>query len=128
MRHVDCISRTQLFEDLHKLLLPLAPQVQRIVLDQLPDVPPRSTHRCMTAEELTLIAQGGLVDLGAHTVAHRSLAHATPEEQRQELDGSKTFLENLLGHPVLDFSYPYGMTSTESQCTRGRFPIRGHNR
>jgi peptidoglycan/xylan/chitin deacetylase (PgdA/CDA1 family) len=52
--------------------------------------------------------------LGAHTVTHRSLAHSAPDEQRQEMDGSKTFLENLLGHPVHDFSYPYGMTSAQS--------------
>jgi peptidoglycan/xylan/chitin deacetylase (PgdA/CDA1 family) len=36
------------------------------------------------------------------------LAAQSPDEQSAELDGSKRWLEDFLGHPVSSFSYPYG--------------------
>jgi peptidoglycan/xylan/chitin deacetylase (PgdA/CDA1 family) len=46
--------------------------------------------------------------IGAHTVDHVALAAQTPSRATWEMKQSKLTLENLLGHPVNDFAYPYG--------------------
>ena len=46
--------------------------------------------------------------IGAHTVDHVALAAQVPSRATWEMKQSKLTLESLLGHPVLDFAYPYG--------------------
>ena len=46
--------------------------------------------------------------IGAHTVDHVALAAQTAARARWEILTSKSVLEGLLGHKVLDFAYPYG--------------------
>jgi peptidoglycan/xylan/chitin deacetylase (PgdA/CDA1 family) len=46
--------------------------------------------------------------IGAHTVDHVALAAQAPARASWEIKQSKLTLEELLGHPVLDFAYPYG--------------------
>jgi peptidoglycan/xylan/chitin deacetylase (PgdA/CDA1 family) len=46
--------------------------------------------------------------IGAHTVDHVMLAAQAPARATWEMNQSKLTLEALLGHPVLDFAYPYG--------------------
>ena len=55
-----------------------------------------------------MLAQGGLIEIGAHTVTHSVLAALTPSSQREEIKESKRFLEELLGRKVASFAYPYG--------------------
>jgi peptidoglycan/xylan/chitin deacetylase (PgdA/CDA1 family) len=68
-----------------------------------PDVP-----RPLTADELVRLADGGLVDVGAHSVSHPVLAALPRRRQHEEVAGSKRELEDLLGRPVSAFAYPYG--------------------
>src|SRR5438445_3861107 len=53
-------------------------------------------------------ADGMGFTIGAHTVDHVALAGQTPARAAWEIKQSKLTLEELLGHPVLDFAYPYG--------------------
>jgi len=46
--------------------------------------------------------------VGAHTMHHVSLIKVSLALAKAEIDGSKAYLEQLLGEPVLDFAYPYG--------------------
>ena len=46
--------------------------------------------------------------IGAHTVDHVALAPQAPARATWEMKQSKLTLEELLGHSVLDFAYPYG--------------------
>lgn len=46
--------------------------------------------------------------IGAHTVDHVALAAQPPARATWEMKQSKLALEQLLGHPVVDFAYPYG--------------------
>src|SRR5438270_3227422 len=46
--------------------------------------------------------------IGAHTVDHVALAAQSPARATWEMKQSKLALEQLLGHPVVDFAYPYG--------------------
>jgi peptidoglycan/xylan/chitin deacetylase (PgdA/CDA1 family) len=46
--------------------------------------------------------------IGAHTVDHVALTAQPPARANWEMKQSKSTLEELLGHPVADFAYPYG--------------------
>lgn len=105
--------RQRLFRSLFQLLVPLPEGEQRKVLDELlawagAESMGRPTHRTLTPEELTKLAEGGLVELGAHTMTHPVLSVLPVEAQRAEIQGSKARLEEILGCPVTSFAYPYG--------------------
>ena len=53
-------------------------------------------------------ADGMGFTIGAHTVDHVALAAQPYARASWEMSQSKLTLEGLLGHPVLDFAYPYG--------------------
>ena len=61
----------------------------------------------MTAAQVLAADQMGFT-IGAHTVDHAALAALSPARALWEMRQSKLTLEALLGHPVLDFAYPYG--------------------
>ena len=63
--------------------------------------------RYMTATQVRQMDADGMV-IGAHTVHHVDLLSIPPAAARMEIDNSLAALEVLLGHPVLDFAYPYG--------------------
>jgi peptidoglycan/xylan/chitin deacetylase (PgdA/CDA1 family) len=63
--------------------------------------------RYMTAAQITQMQAHGMV-IGAHTMHHVDLAAVPATVARDEISGSKSALEKLLGHQVLDFAYPYG--------------------
>jgi peptidoglycan/xylan/chitin deacetylase (PgdA/CDA1 family) len=46
--------------------------------------------------------------IGAHTVHHAMLASLPPAQVRWEMQQSRDTLAAVLGHPILDFAYPYG--------------------
>jgi peptidoglycan/xylan/chitin deacetylase (PgdA/CDA1 family) len=58
--------------------------------------------------------QGGLVEVGAHTVSHPLLSAHSLAFQRNEIRRSKVSLEEILGHPVTSFAYPYGAYTPET--------------
>jgi peptidoglycan/xylan/chitin deacetylase (PgdA/CDA1 family) len=53
-------------------------------------------------------ADGMGFTIGAHTVDHLALAAQAPARAAWEMKQSKLALEDLLGHPIVDFAYPYG--------------------
>jgi peptidoglycan/xylan/chitin deacetylase (PgdA/CDA1 family) len=61
----------------------------------------------MTPSQI-VAADGMGFTIGAHTVDHVALAAQAPARASWEIKQSKQTLEALLGHPVLDFAYPYG--------------------
>lgn len=61
----------------------------------------------MTAAQVRRMDSEGLV-IGSHTMHHLDLASVSPAVALAEIDGGKAALQTLLGHPVLDFAYPYG--------------------
>ena len=48
------------------------------------------------------------IQIGAHTYSHIDLTKASDAEVHKQLFDSKADLEQLVGHPVLDFCYPAG--------------------
>jgi peptidoglycan/xylan/chitin deacetylase (PgdA/CDA1 family) len=69
---------------------------------------PRRGERVLSKDEVNVIGKGGLIDLGAHTMTHRSLKGLSISQQMKEISGSKTQLEHVIGRPVKSFSYPHG--------------------
>lgn len=73
--------------------------------------------RPMTAGELLRLTQGGLVEIGAHTMTHRDLSALLPRVQYEEISNSRQKLEGIIGHPVRTFAYPYGTAKSFNQET-----------
>ena len=77
----------------------------------------RPTHRVLSSEEVLHLAQGGLVEVAAHTATHPVLSALPAAAQRDEILGSKTRLEAILPQPVVSFAYPYGAASDYTEET-----------
>ena len=69
---------------------------------------PRPSHRVLDEAHLRRLAEGKLIEIGAHSVTHSPLAALPVEEQAREIRGSKTALEEMIGAPVMSFAYPFG--------------------
>ena len=54
------------------------------------------------------------IEIASHTVHHADLSHASWGNTAYELAQSKVWLEQLLGHPVLDFAYPSGKFNAQA--------------
>jgi peptidoglycan/xylan/chitin deacetylase (PgdA/CDA1 family) len=48
------------------------------------------------------------IEVGAHTLHHVDLTKASPASLNLEVQGSRSALEQIVQHPVLDFCYPSG--------------------
>jgi len=66
-------------------------------------------HRPMTVEELRRLASSPLIEIGGHTMTHPTLALASVEEQRGEIETCRDALEALTGKRPAGFAYPYGL-------------------
>jgi peptidoglycan/xylan/chitin deacetylase (PgdA/CDA1 family) len=62
----------------------------------------------MSRGDVVTIDRAGM-EIAAHTMNHVDLTRANGPQLVQQVDGSRTALEQLIGHPVLDFCYPSGM-------------------
>jgi peptidoglycan/xylan/chitin deacetylase (PgdA/CDA1 family) len=111
-RH-DPTLRQGLYRTLCQLLQPLSERERLKTLGQLlgwfgTPAPSRSTHRILSANEVVQLADGGLIEIGSHTVTHPVLASLSPTAGGEEIRQSKVRLEEILAHPVTSFAYPYG--------------------
>ncbi len=109
-------SRHFLYRSIYKLLRPLPSTERRKVQDELlvwagAKAAARPTHRSLSLHEVCALGQGGLVDIGAHTVTHPVLSALPVCAQRDEIQQSRAQLEEVLGRPVTAFSYPHGFHS-----------------
>jgi peptidoglycan/xylan/chitin deacetylase (PgdA/CDA1 family) len=66
-----------------------------------------NTRGYMTWAEVSELDAAGF-EMGAHTEFHVDLAVMSEQRAKLEITGSKAQLEQELGHPVVDFCYPYG--------------------
>lgn len=64
--------------------------------------------RSLTSSEIQEMDRSGLITIGGHTISHTSLASETIHQQYYEIYESKKKLENILGHRITTFSYPFG--------------------
>ncbi|CAB1217440.1 polysaccharide deacetylase family protein [Acinetobacter bouvetii] len=62
-------------------------------------------------EQVAFLAHSGLVEIGSHTLTHANLDKLDDAQCLQELSDSKMQLEQLTGHAVSSFAYPFGIYS-----------------
>ena len=62
----------------------------------------------LDSAEIRALADAGH-RIGAHAHTHRVLSRLPPAEAEEDIRVSKLILEDILGAPVTDFAYPYGM-------------------
>lgn len=110
-------ERHVLYLALRKILHPLDATARAAVLGELVEqagVPTqaRASNRGVTSDELRELDASGHIEIGAHTASHQPLAHLTVAEQREEIERGKARLQDLLGHDLTSFSYPYGSHDT----------------
>jgi peptidoglycan/xylan/chitin deacetylase (PgdA/CDA1 family) len=79
---------------------------------------PRPSHAQLTQDEVRELDASPMIEIGAHTVTHPSLAAQTEEAQRDEIGRSGQQLEDWLGRRVDVFSYPFGGPTDHSRLTR----------
>ena len=105
-------DREDLYLSIWRRLRLLAPTDREDVMQQLRIVLqsrlPDPWDFPMTADDVRALADGGTVDIGAHTVTHPLLSTLSPEERLQEIQQSKNDCEALTGVSVEGFAYPYG--------------------
>jgi peptidoglycan/xylan/chitin deacetylase (PgdA/CDA1 family) len=61
----------------------------------------------LTADQIRQLDRAGM-DVGDHTAHHVDLRQLTPSELQSETAGSRQALEQVLGHSVYYFAYPFG--------------------
>ncbi len=111
--------RHSLYCELYQLLRPMLEGERRQVLDELvvwagAEPVSRSTYRSLTLTEVSALEQGGLIEIGAHTVTHPFLSTLPATSQREEIKQSKASLEELLGHQMKSFAYPHGNYTSQT--------------
>lgn len=113
------IQREAVYRSVWQLMQPLPEDRRQSLLDELAAWAgrprrARAAHRSMTADEILALAEGDLIDIGAHTVTHPSLPFLPRASQRAEIAQSKARCEALLGRPVTSFSYPHGEYTSDT--------------
>jgi peptidoglycan/xylan/chitin deacetylase (PgdA/CDA1 family) len=61
----------------------------------------------LNEDDVKFLSEQGVV-IGSHTATHRSLVHCDEEALREQVDGNKFYLEQLLGLPVRHLALPFG--------------------
>jgi peptidoglycan/xylan/chitin deacetylase (PgdA/CDA1 family) len=112
-------SRLFFYYSVWQKLQPLPDEQRRQALDEIiawAEMKPaaRPTQRPLTFEEAVRLEEGALLEVGAHTATHPSLAAHPLSLQCDEIRQSKADLEDVLGHKVTSFSYPHGNYTAET--------------
>jgi peptidoglycan/xylan/chitin deacetylase (PgdA/CDA1 family) len=84
------------------------------------DVRQAQDEDALTSAQLLSLAADPLVEIGAHSVSHRSLAHLSLAQADQEVRRSRALLEQRIGKDIRHFSYPYGSFGT---CGKREFAL-----
>jgi peptidoglycan/xylan/chitin deacetylase (PgdA/CDA1 family) len=78
---------------------------------------PCDAHRRVTRAQVASLAQGGVVDIGAHTRTHSMLTALPRDRQRAELVESRIALSAVIGRRVSATAYPFGNAMSYDSVT-----------
>jgi peptidoglycan/xylan/chitin deacetylase (PgdA/CDA1 family) len=62
----------------------------------------------LSSDEIKKMADSSTWQIESHTKTHRDLTTVPVEQLPDEISGSKSSLENLIGKPIIAFAYPFG--------------------
>ena len=110
---VEPCSRRSLYFSVYQLLLPLSEEDRQAGLQEIrkwtgAEPEARPAYKTLSPEEVNLLGQGGLIEIGAHTITHPFLSAHPEVFQQREIERGKIDLEELTGRPVNSFAYPHG--------------------
>ena len=114
------VARRDVYFAVHRILQDMPAARRADALEQLKvqvhaSGPPRRLR--LSEEELRAVPEGGLIDIGAHSMTHPVLSRLSVDGQREEILGCKRRLEELLGSRVTTFAYPFGSSSDFNKDT-----------
>ncbi len=115
------LDSAALYQALYEQLHPYPHERRAEALDELAQLAQRepAEPQTMSAGELRRLADGGLFEIGAHTVSHPRLPDLAPEQQLDEMRRSRGDLEEMLGRPVESFAFPHGAYTAQGiACAR----------
>ncbi|MGB0733923.1 MAG: polysaccharide deacetylase family protein, partial [Pontibacterium sp.] len=92
----------------HRLNQEVADLINTLGGDPTRTIESDSPYRLMSQAEIAEMQASGLVEFGAHTCSHAILSRLSSDEQKQEIEGSKSAVEALSGQPCIHFAYPNG--------------------
>jgi peptidoglycan/xylan/chitin deacetylase (PgdA/CDA1 family) len=79
--------------------------------------------KCLTVEQIQLWSKRG-IEFGAHSRSHPDLRTLKQPELLEEIAGSRSDLEEIIGSPVISFAYPYGLYSgAVVECVEQHFDL-----
>jgi peptidoglycan/xylan/chitin deacetylase (PgdA/CDA1 family) len=110
-------DRFRAFDDLYGILSDKTPLDQREIIAHIVqslDGPGEEldSHATLSVQELKTLEEGGLITVGGHTHHCVKLSLLSEPEQRNEIEYNKQILEEVLGHGVECFAYPFGDESS----------------
>jgi len=107
------LDKFRAYYDLYSVLIDRAAEEQQDILNQIilsidlqaeePD-----NHRTMDAQELKELDESDLISIGGHTHNGVKLSSLSQWQQTKEVSKNKDVLEDVLGHKISYFSYPFG--------------------
>ena len=111
--HVEDCCPHRAYSELYKLLFSVAADCRREILANMRTWAGlcntgRSSHSTLSREQLKELSQSPLVDIGAHSVTHASLAALPVSAQRDEIAVCKQDIEAIIERSSISFSYPFG--------------------
>jgi peptidoglycan/xylan/chitin deacetylase (PgdA/CDA1 family) len=125
----------------YRWLWPMGHEERRVCLDRLwrwarVSRPVPAARRPASLEELRLLANSSMIEIGAHSETHPPLDILPGAEQLAEIRQSKRVLEEMLNRGVSHFCYPYGNAGPrtpalvksagfESACLASGGPVSG---
>jgi len=123
-------SRLVASERINSILKQLPEEVKEEAIERLaralgvalPETPPEEFASVTWDQAREMEANG--VEIGSHTMTHPILTNISDERLRRELHGSKSRLEEVLGHRVEQFCYPNGDNDGRVQCEVARAGYR----
>lgn len=89
--------------------------------------PDHALHAFMTWDDVRQMAKSPLIDFGAHTVDHVSLARVPEPEMQQQIRNSVAKLEQELQAPCDLFSYPEGQAGDYNDAVIAFLKAEGFN-
>jgi len=129
-------DRFRAFDDLYGILSDKAPSQQREIIAEivrslegvLKREPSRwgtqapdeelDSHATLRAQEIKSLEDSGLITIGGHTHHCVKLSLLSEPEQRAEIEYNKRILEEVLGHSIEHFAYPFGGEDSYTTATQ----------
>ncbi len=118
-QEADPGTRMAFYYEVWQRLLPLSEQQRQPILRQILDWSgshhqTQPERRSLYSEEVVQLAQGDLIEIGAHTITHPFLSSQSVDKQKYEIEKSKADLEQLIHQSIDSFSYPFGNRTADT--------------